>query len=372
MLRRLVLIDRARSRQESLEALLQADFDLLFFQSFERALEEIRDLRPHGIIIIDDDQPEDILRSLRSIEASKELPLIVVGGPASPLKEVSAFNAGADDFISKESDPTVLKARLLGILRQSYVVKRLKSKLEEMDSFVRTVTHDLKNPIGAILSCAELLSLALDTGDLEEARELTASIQHSTENALEFMHDLLSLLRNGSPLRSVAEVESREVIEMALDELQMKIRASGALVDLPPELPRITCDKRRMVQVFVNIFSNAIKYVAKGTVPHITVATIETPHANTFVIGDNGIGMDPKDTKRIFQTFVRLPEATVYEGTGLGLSIVQRIIEAHEGDVFARSRKGLGSEFYVVLPTKLSFIGEREPQPQLESQPQLS
>jgi len=362
MLRRLILIDQARTRKESLEALLQEDFDVLTFQSLDRALEEIRDLRPHGIIIIDDDQPEGILRALRSIEVSKELPLIVVSDKVSANKEVAAFQAGADDFISKESDPTVFKARLVGILRQSYIVKRLKSKLEEMDSFVRTVSHDLKNPIGAILSCAELLEVSLETNDLEEARGLTQAVRRSSEHALEFIHDLLSLLRNGSPLNEVVEVSAAEVIAASLKELETKIKSSHAVIELPSSMPSITCDKRRMVQAFTNIFSNALKYVAKGVTPRITVNLIETPHANTFVIADNGIGMDPQDTKKIFQTFVRLPEATEYEGTGLGLSIVQRIVEAHEGDVFARSRKGLGSEFYMVLPTKLSFA----PQPELE------
>jgi signal transduction histidine kinase len=359
MLRRLVLIDRARTRQESIEALLQKDFDLLTFHSMERAMEELNDLRPHGIIIIDDEHPEEILRSLRSVEISRDLPLIVVANEASPEREVSAFHAGADHFISKDSVPSVFKARILGILRQSYVVKRLRSKLEEMDSFVRTVTHDLKNPIGSIISCSELMNLCLKSGDLAEASDLTANIRRASEHALDFIHDLLSLLRNGSPLRDVAEVSAEDIIRASLRDLETKIKSSGATVEIPPHLPKLVCDRRRMVQAFTNIFSNAIKYVAKGVAPHITINLIETPHANTLVIGDNGIGMDPQDTKKIFHTFVRLADATDYEGTGLGLAIVQRIIEAHEGEVFARSRKGMGTEVYVVLPTKLSFI----PQP---------
>jgi len=359
MLRRLVLIDRARTRQESIESILQKDFDLLTFHSVERAMEELHDLRPHGIIIIDDEHSEEILHSLRSIEISRDLPLIVVGDQSSPDREVSAFHAGADHFISKDSVSSIFKARIMGILRQSYVVKRLRSKLEEMDSFVRTVTHDLKNPIGSILSCSELMALCLQSGDLAEARDLTANIRRASEHALDFIHDLLTLLRNGSPLRDVAEVPAEDIIRSSLRDLETKIKASGATVEIPNDLPKLLCDRRRMVQAFTNIFSNAIKYVGKGVTPHITINLIETPHANTLVIGDNGIGMDPQDTKKIFHTFVRLPEANDYEGTGLGLAIVQRIIEAHEGDVFARSRKGMGTEVYLVLPTRLSFI----PQP---------
>ena len=356
MLRRLILIDRGRARKGSLETLLKDDFDLQICPSVDQAIPEIHHLRPHGIIVIDDEQPADILQALRGDESCKELPMIVVGSGSSRSKEVAAFEAGADDFITKESDPAVLKARVLGILRQSYLVKKLESKLDEMDSFVKTVTHDLKNPIGSILSCSELLRGSLEAGNIAEVRELSETIQKSSEHALEFIQDLLVLLRNGAQLREVGEVPVREIIDASLKELEVKIRATGAVVEVPDEMPAIPCDRRRMVQVFTNIISNALKYVDKGVRPVIKISSIENPHAHTFVVGDNGIGMDYKDTKKIFQPFVRLPSAAETEGTGLGLSIVQRIIDAHEGDVFAVSRKGLGSEFFIVLPTQLSLM----------------
>jgi len=360
MLRRLILIDRDRARKDSLEGILNSEFDLKCYQSLDQVIEEIEDHPPLGIIVIDDKQPEDILRSLRSLEASRELPMIVVSDSSSPTQEMAAFQAGADEFITKESDPEVLRTRVLGILHQAYVVRRLETKLGEMDFFLRAVSHDLKNPLGSILSCAELLNLALNTGDLEEARELTGHIQNSSEQALEFVQDLLCLLRNGTQLREVVEVPVQELIADAIKELEVKIKVSGATIEVPPRLPPILCDKRRMIQVFTNVIGNAIKYVAKGVKPQIVINSIETPHANTFVITDNGIGMQTGDTKKIFQAFVRLKDADDYEGTGLGLSIVHRIIEAHEGEVFATSRKGKGSEFYIVIPTQLTFSHQLE------------
>jgi len=362
MLRNLILIDRARRREESLQSLLRGEFDLRVFPDARKAIEEIRTLRPHGVIVIDDDEPGGALELLRRSEISKELPLIVVGPDSDPRREVDAFQHGADDYLTKDSEPEIFKARVLGILRQSFIVRRLESRLEEMDSFVRTVTHDLKNPIGSILSCSELLEMALESGEGADAKELSATIRKSSENALEFIEDLLSLLRNSARLQEVKEVPAREIIDAALLELSAKISARGAAIVVPEDLPPILCDRRRMVQVFANIIGNAIKYVPEGVVPRVTISSIETPHANTFVIGDNGIGMDPADTKKIFQAFTRLPDAARYEGTGLGLSIVQRIVESHEGDVFAVSRKGKGSEFYVVLPTKLNFVPQLEPQ----------
>src|SRR5262245_51571986 len=97
MLRRLILIDRGRSPKESLEALLKDDFDLQICPSVEQALPEIQHLRPHGIIVIDDEQPADILQALRDDDSSKDLPMIVVASGDSRSREVAAFEAGADD-----------------------------------------------------------------------------------------------------------------------------------------------------------------------------------------------------------------------------------------------------------------------------------
>ena len=362
MLNRLILVDRACSRKDSLQNILKEDFDLDTFSDAVKAIEGMRGLPPHGIIIVDEEHPSDTLRTFREAEVARDLPIIVVATDPTPEKEVAAFEAGADEFLSKDSDPRVFKIRILGIIRQIYTLKQLKSKLEEMDFFVQTVTHDLKNPIGSILSTTELLESADAGCNPAEKEELLGTIRKCGENALDFIQDLLSLLRNSTRLQDVAEVSARELIATTLEDLSSMIGASGAVISIPETLPAVVCDRRRMVQVFTNIIGNAIKYVPKGVRPKVKIEWIETPHANTFVFADNGIGMDAKDVKKIFQAFTRLPDACEYKGTGLGLSIVQRIVESHEGEVFAMSRKGIGSEFYVVIPTQLSF------QSQLQSQ----
>jgi signal transduction histidine kinase len=358
MPRTLVLLDRGCPRKVSVQAILKDEFEVRSFQDLEAALEDMGNLRPHGIIVLDGELPLDILRSLRGSEVARNLPMVVVGSCPTPEEEAEVLRAGAEDFISEDSAPEVFRARILTAIRLGHTIRRLEAKLEEMDFFVRTITHDLKNPIGAVLAAVDLLEVSLEMGDAAEVKELTGAIRRSGQNALDFVQDLLSLLRNSAQLRDVSEVPVRELIDAALAELSMKIEESGAAVEVPDDLPSITCDRRRMVQVFTNIIGNAIKYVPKGARPQVKISWIDGPHMKAFVIGDNGIGIDRKDTKKIFKPFVRLPEAGEYEGNGLGLSIVQRIVESHEGEVFAMSRKGIGSEFYVVLPTRLSFLPE--------------
>src|ERR1041384_7836331 len=128
MLRQLILIDPDRTREDSLASICEEEFDLSVFPTVERALQEIPGLRPHGIIVIDDDRPEGIIQALRASETSRNLPIVVVSADLSPEREAQAFRAGADDFISKGSDPDVIRGRVLGSLRQSFVVRRLESR----------------------------------------------------------------------------------------------------------------------------------------------------------------------------------------------------------------------------------------------------
>ena len=264
MLRQLILIDPDHTREDSIAAICEEDFDLSVFPSVERAIDEIPGLRPHGIIVIDDEQPEGIIRALRASEPAKNLPIVVVSAESSAEREAQAFQAGADDYICKASTPEVIRGRVLGSLRQSFVVRRLESRLKEMDFLVRMVSHDLKNPIGSILSCSELLECAVGSGDAAEAADLAATIHRSCRNALEFLDDLLGFLRNGLRLSHVDLVPAGEVIRAALAELQVKVEESRASVEVPDDLPRIPCDRRRMVQVFTNLIGNAMKYVPGG------------------------------------------------------------------------------------------------------------
>lgn len=119
MQRKLILINQARSPHEPLEALL--------------------DLRPQGIVIIDDHVPEAALRSLRLSEVSRELPVVLLLKDPTREMEVAAFAAGADELLAGDCHPSVLRARLAAVFRRAQALERLKSSLEEMDYFVRTV-----------------------------------------------------------------------------------------------------------------------------------------------------------------------------------------------------------------------------------------
>ena len=108
----------------------------------------------------------------------------------------------------------------------------------------------------------------------------------------------------------------------------------------------------QMRQLFQNLIGNALKFARPGVSPAVRVSAAKLPDENTraIVVEDNGIGLDPKETDRIFGVFERLHSRTEYEGSGIGLALCRRIAERHGGTITAESQPGEGARFTVTLP----------------------
>jgi len=115
-------------------------------------------------------------------------------------------------------------------------------------------------------------------------------------------------------------------------------------------LPTIYCDAERIYQVFENLLVNAIKFTGSTKNPKIEIGYEDRGNFHQFYLRDNGIGIDPKYYRKIFETFHRLKEIEDEEGTGLGLPIVDRIVNNHGGKVWVESEPGEGSTFYFTIP----------------------
>ncbi|MFD1730996.1 ATP-binding protein [Deinococcus malanensis] len=115
-------------------------------------------------------------------------------------------------------------------------------------------------------------------------------------------------------------------------------------------LPAITGDAPQLAQLFQNLISNALKFQRPGVPPEVRVTAISEGEWWRFRIHDNGIGIEPQYSDRIFVMFQRLHGREVYEGTGLGLAICRKIVEAHGGSIGVESIPGKGSTFWFTLP----------------------
>lgn len=222
---------------------------------------------------------------------------------------------------------------------------------EAQANLLNDIVHDLKTPITAIKSYADLIETV---GDLNDKQlHFVRRITQAAENMTVLVNDILDLAWiDGAMvlkpalcnLRNIAQSEMSGLIEIAREhEVQFTFDDAENLIPL-------YCDERRIRQVFSNLLSNSIKYNRAGGQVHVSIAR---QGDNLIVnIRDEGLGIAPADIPHIFERFYRAPreEASPIEGTGLGLAIAKAIIERHNGTIGVESQLGIGSTFWFTLP----------------------
>jgi signal transduction histidine kinase len=236
-------------------------------------------------------------------------------------------------------------------------LQKTKSKLEraneemhqannDLESFARTVSHDLKSPISVILGFASILMEKSEHCNAEE-KEYLKYIIESSEHMVQLINDLLAFAQSGK-----AELEKEDFDISALAS-EICEALSYRFPDFKPELliePEIIvhADKRLMKVALDNLFNNAFKYSAKSENPKISFGLRSKLGNQILYIQDTGVGFDPAKSDKLFQPFVRL-HGNEYSGTGVGLSTVKRIINKHGGEIWVESEPGKGSVFYFTL-----------------------
>ncbi|HTL60477.1 MAG TPA: PAS domain S-box protein [Nitrospira sp.] len=225
--------------------------------------------------------------------------------------------------------------------------------LEESNSalaaFGYSVSHDLRAPLRTMQGFAKALledySPALD----EEGREYAMRIARGAERMDLLIQDLLAYSRLSPGDVALEPVQLDQVMTEALRLCESALKATGAGVTIPPNLPCVLGHKATLVQVFGNLFSNALKFVSPGVTPRLEVWAERREDRMRVSVRDNGIVIDSAHHGRIFSVFERLHGSETYPGTGIGLAIVKKGIERVGGRVGLESDPGHGSTFWVEL-----------------------
>lgn len=240
---------------------------------------------------------------------------------------------------------------------QAHVFRDVTAEEEALrlrESFLANVSHEFKTPLAALRAAIELLATEQLRFSPEELRELTDSILLGVLRLEELVDNLLS---SASIQAGQFEVRPRPVdLETIVEDVLLTTRPLLALrgqsleLDIPPDLPPVQADPRRLTQVLVNLISNASKYGPAQHPIHLQAvwAPGSTP-AVTVRVSDEGPGIPPEKRAQLFQPFRRPADETGQSGVGLGLSIVKTIIERHQGQVGVESDKH-GTTFWFTLP----------------------
>ncbi len=235
------------------------------------------------------------------------------------------------------------------------LVSELSTKNIELESFIYSISHDLKTPIVTIDGFIGALREDFGSVIPKEAESYLDYMSGAARKMGTLINDLLDLSRIGRLPGKRTKVPFDAIAREAMETLEPNILARGILVDIRDNLPEVYCEKKRMEQVLYNLLSNAIKYIGRdNSAPRIEIGAEEQDGQWVFFVRDNGIGIDDRFFEKIFHIFERLPSAKNEEGTGIGLAIVKRIIEYHGGRIWLNSEPGRGTTFFFTIDNKES------------------
>jgi signal transduction histidine kinase len=213
----------------------------------------------------------------------------------------------------------------------------------ELQQFAYVASHDLQEPLRTISSFTQLLAKRYREQLDDKAREFIDFAVDGCKRMQTLINDLLAFSRVGSGSKSLEPTRCDAVLDRALRNLRVAIQESRARIERAP-LPVVMADEVQLAQLFQNLIGNAIKFHGQEP-PHIQISGRRHDAFWTISIRDNGIGISPEHSDRIFVIFQRLHTSAQYSGTGIGLAVCKKIAERHGGSISVQPAPGGGSIF---------------------------
>src|SRR6266852_2468439 len=282
------------------------------------------------------------------------------GFPVIAQGEVVAVLEFFSNKIEKPDDEllTVMAnvgAQLGQVIERTRAQQELARKAEDLtrsnadlELFAYVASHDLQEPLRMVASYTQLLERRYKGKLGAEADEFIGFAVDGATRMQQLIQDLLSYSRVTTKGQSFRLIDAKAPCDNALENLQTSIKDSNAVVNVGP-LPAVLADPRQLMQLFQNLIGNAVKYRNDRT-PEIHVAAKPNGDQWVFSVQDNGIGIAPQHSERIFQMFQRLHTTNEYQGTGIGLAICRKIVERHGGKIWVEAQPGKGSTFVFTIP----------------------
>lgn len=325
----------------------------------QRAIASVQSETPN-LILLDIKMPEmdgyTVCKQLKASSRTCEVPIIFISALDDAIDKVRAFTAGGVDYVTKPFQEAEVLARIEHQLRiqrlQHQLVEQNKELLRsnrELEQFAYVVSHDLQQPLQSVTGFVRLLQLQYET-TLDELAQGYLHRIHETGNRMQrLIQDLLAYAQIDRQEKTFEVVDCNQILEQVLDNLQEAISTKHATLTHDP-LPTVQGSESQLIQLFQNLISNGIKFVAADVHPQIHVSVIQQENYWQIGICDNGIGVKIEDCEQIFEIFQRAHATQHYPGTGIGLATCKKIVEQHSGQIWVTSYLGKGTTFYFTLP----------------------
>ena len=224
----------------------------------------------------------------------------------------------------------------------------LKQANDDLAAFAHTVSHDLKNPLNAIMGFSELLIQNKRCQCCTDEFSYMDIVNKSSKSMLMLINDLLNFAKSGINEIEKSEVDLGKIAGSVFADITLRNPQYKIELKVNDNL-HAYADASLLHIVFDNLIGNACKYSQKTLQPIIEIGVNELFGQEVFYIKDNGAGFDMAKSGKLFQPFQRLHSNAEFKGTGVGLSTVKKIIERHGGTIWAESEIGKGATFSFTL-----------------------
>lgn len=282
-----------------------------------------------------------------------------------PLKDLDGSITGIIVVANEVTEQVLIRKKVeeseAALIKTNAELTRTNANLEE---FAYAASHDLKEPIRKIFVFADRLKQVLSDRMTEEEVNYFHRMERAAIRMRSLIDDLLLYSHVSRGASAFEDIDLNLKVQKVLEDLELEVQEKGATI-VVDALPVIKGYRRQLQQLFQNLISNALKYHKKNVVPHIHISCSKVTGAATplnltteekekqyylIEVADNGIGFEQEDAERIFNVFTRLYGNMEYKGTGVGLAIARKVVENHNGFIWATGKPGVGAIFHVLLP----------------------
>ena len=322
--------------------------------------------QPFDLVLLDIMMPDmdgyEVLGHIKSDPLLQQIPVIMISSLNEVQSVVRCIDAGAEDYLTKPFDPTLLRARVGACLekkrghdRESRLYEQLQMNyklLQEVeklrDDMRNMIVHDLRTPLTSVIAGVSMLERH---GDLNESqREMITIASQGGKTLLGMINDLLDVekMESGGTHLEYHDLAPAELVSAAMSQVASlaEDNLTRLETDVAADLPRFPGDESKLSRTLVNLIANAIRFTPGGTV---AVKASASDEAMLFAVTDTGAGIPHEAFARIFDKFGQVDSHSKV-GTGLGLAFCRLAVEAHGGEISVDSEPGKGSTFTFTIP----------------------
>ncbi len=228
--------------------------------------------------------------------------------------------------------------------------RQMEAANKELEAFSYSVSHDLRTPLRAVGGFSMMLKEGYDTMSPADRNRIVNTISNNAMLMGQLIDDLLEFSKLGRKEVKFNAVDMQAMVRGCISELTYDVDKTYDFKI--QKLPACEADGSMIKQVWMNLLGNALKYSSKIDNPVVEVGATVSENIVTYYVKDNGVGFDMKYAGKLFGVFQRLHRKDEFEGTGVGLALVKRVIDRHQGKLWAEAKPGKGAKFYFSLPVK--------------------